>query len=77
MGIKAAFKALLQGSEVEGGRDVLTPSITTASTPGEVVDKNNYKTYSGQVKFCYEAYNARTDYGGELLGSVVETVVRE
>lgn len=74
MGIKSFFKNMIQGSTVaEGGRDVLTPSITTSSTPGEVIDKNNYKTYSGQVKACYEMYNARSDYGVELLGSLIET----
>jgi len=74
MGIKQAFKALVQGSTVvEGGRDILTPSVTQASTAAGVIDKNNYKTYSGMVKTAYEMYNGRTDYGSEMFGSIVDT----
>lgn len=74
MGIKAAFKALVQGNQtVEGGRDVTNTHTTEAQSTQAVVDKNNYKTYSGQVKFSHDAYNGRLDYGCEMYGSIVET----
>jgi len=74
MGIKQVFRAMFQ-SMTEGTRNILTPSATSALTTTEVIDKNNYKTYSSMVKGCYEMYNGRTDYGSEMLGSVVETRV--
>ena len=63
MGLKQAWKGLIQGnSVVEGNRSALTPSITTAQSTSAVIDKNNYKTYSSQVKASYEMYNGRMIY---------------
>lgn len=69
---KGKIKTEIQALE-EGQRDILTPSVTQAQTTQSVVDKNNYSSYTKQVETTYEMYNNRTDYGGELLGALIDT----
>jgi len=59
----------------EAERDVTTTYITNTQTVNEVVDKNNYRKYHEQVKFCYDAYSGDIDYGSEILRGVVQTKV--
>jgi len=59
----------------EAGRDILNTAITnTLSTAGEV-DRNNYRTYAKQVQQLYDMYEARTEYGAELTGGIIDTLV--
>jgi hypothetical protein len=68
-------KLKIQALEEGQRQDVLTPSVTGVTTVAEVVDKNNYPTYSGQVQSINEMYNNRTDYSGEFLRAVLDTRV--
>ncbi len=56
----------------EAQRDVLNTAVTGKLTAGQVVDKNNYKTYERQVQGAYEMYDGLTDYGSELVAMVVD-----
>lgn len=69
--IRKVVQALEEGLR----KDVLTPSVTGLTESQGAVDKNNYPTYSGQVKTINEMYNNRTDYAGEFLRSVIDTRV--
>lgn len=63
----------------EGERlDVLTSGVTGISynsTGDAFVDKNNYTTYSKQIQTINRMYNSETDYGAEMLSSVIDTRV--
>ncbi len=71
---RGKIKKEIQALE-EGQRDILTPSVTQAATTDSVVDENNYTSYAKQVETTYEMYNARSKYGSELLGALVDTRV--
>lgn len=59
----------------EGARDVLTTHATDTTTAGQVVDKNNYREYSGMVEGAYNMYFSECDYGGEIFAPLVDTRV--
>lgn len=61
----------------EGERDILNTRINNfASTgAGKEVDKNNFATYEAQVNACYDMYEARSTYGAEMLGGIIDTRV--
>jgi len=71
---KARIKKQIQAL-TEAERDVTTTYVTNTQSTTEVVDKNNYKKYNQQVKFCYEAYSGDIDYGAELLRGIIQTKV--
>lgn len=57
---------------VEGGREILTPSVTKATSTSKVVDKNNYNTYASQVTALYQMYIAESVYGNEYARGIVD-----
>lgn len=60
----------------EGQRDILNTRINNFSqSTAREIDKNNYQTYSSQVDGAYSMYKSRANYGGELLGGIVDTRV--
>lgn len=74
--IQAMIRKEIQAQQQEGQKyDVLTgPDLSSASTNTSTsIDKNNYKTYDKQVSEAYDMYNAETDYGSEMLGSIIAT----
>lgn len=70
----AAMRSHIQALE-EGDRDVTNTSITRRTTVGAQPDKNNYTNYAKQVEAAYKMYDAQTDYGAELLGTVADSRV--
>lgn len=69
------LKSQLQAFESEGGHDIMSTYITAIQDSYGVVDKNNYKTYGKQVDGAYRMFMSQSDYGSEILRSVVETRV--
>lgn len=59
----------------EAGRDILNTAITNSILAAGEVDRNNYMTYDSQVTQLYKMGEARTEYGGELAGGIIDTLV--
>lgn len=58
----------------EGQRDILNTRITNFSgSTGKEIDKNNFANYESQVNGIYEMYEARSTYGAEMAGGIVDT----
>ena len=70
-GKKKVIRALTEGQHL----DVLTSGITGYSTGSTYIDKNNYPTYVKQIQAINQMYNNETDYGSEILRSIIETRV--
>lgn len=68
-------KKIIHAMEEGTSKDVLVPSITGTTNNSENIDKNNYALYSKQVEDINQMYNNRTDYGGEFLKAIVDTLV--
>lgn len=56
----------------EAQRDITNTSVTKRGSANPVADKNNYRTYSSQVEGAYRMYDGLSDYGGEVVSSVVD-----
>lgn len=65
------FKKKVQAIQ-ETQRDVLSTAVTGRIGVGSVVDKNNYPTYAKQVEGAYKMYDGLSDYGHEVVASVVD-----
>ena len=66
--LNAKIAAIQEGQS----QSVLTSSVTGTSSTSTNIDKNNYSTYSAQIKTINEMYNNETSYGGELLRSLLD-----
>jgi len=56
----------------EAGRDTLNTAITTYQSTVDEVDKNNYASYGAQVEAAYKMYEAKSRYGAEVFGGIVD-----
>lgn len=74
-GIFSRGKIRKKIAALEGARDALTTCITSTSDVESAVDKNNYQSYSSQVQKAYDMYNAKNDYGAELLRGILQIMV--
>ena len=55
----------------EGARDFLSQAGIAAAASKEA-GQNNYDDYEKQVEAAYEMYNAKSKYGAEVLGGIVD-----
>lgn len=71
---KDQTKMLIQAFGEDGTRDILSTLFlqATGQSTEKFPDKNNYKTYEGQINQIHKMYNSITDYGSELLRSIID-----
>jgi hypothetical protein len=72
------IKEAIQGLDEGQKQDILSTCITNSgggvSSGAVCIDKNNYSTYVKQIQQINYMYNNRSDYGGEILRAVIDTL---
>jgi hypothetical protein len=71
--IEKIVKKVIQASVEGTHEDITSTSVTGRTVTDNTLKKNAYPTYKSTTQTMYDMYNGVTDFGGEFLGSIVET----